>query len=129
MAAKILVVDDEPDLRTYLRTLFTKEGYEVQTAENGEIGLQRAREVKPDLIFCDILMPKRSGIMLYRQLRKDADLGDVPVVIMTGLSEYKTFFAQDIEQLPEPDAFVEKPPARDKLIELASGLIGGTGSG
>jgi len=70
--AKILVVDDEQDVRTYLRTLFTKDGYEVVTAEDGDDALARARETHPDLIFLDILMPKRTGIMAYRRLRSSS---------------------------------------------------------
>jgi CheY-like chemotaxis protein len=118
MAAKILVVDDEQDIRTYLRTLFTKHGYEVETASNGEEGLTIAQRARPDMIFLDILMPKRTGIMAYRRLKKDPDLAGVPVVILTGLSQYRSFFAQDFEQVPHPEAFVEKPPEPDKLLEL-----------
>ncbi len=123
MAATILVVDDEQDIRTYLRTLFAKHGYTVETASDGEEGLTVAQRVRPDLIFLDIMMPKRTGIMAYRRLKKDPDLGKVPVVILTGLSQYRSFFAQDFEQVPHPEAFVEKPPEPDKLIELARKLV------
>lgn len=129
MSAKILVVDDEQDVRTYLRTLFAKEGYTVVTAADGEEGLATAREDRPDLIFVDIMMPKRTGIMLYRRLKKDPDLGAVPVVILTGLSQYRTFFAQDFEEVPQPEAFVEKPPAREELLRLAAELTGAAGEG
>jgi len=122
MATTILVVDDEQDVRTYLRTLFTKDGYAVKQAGDGEEGLTIARETHPDLIFLDILMPKRTGIMLYRRLKKDPDLAEVPVVILTGLTQYRSFFAQDFEQVPHPEAFVEKPPEPDKLLELAHEL-------
>jgi CheY-like chemotaxis protein len=118
MGATILVVDDEQDIRTYLRTLFTKHGYNVETASNGEEGLTIAQQTRPDMIFLDILMPKRTGIMAYRRLKKDPDLAEVPVVILTGLSQYRSFFAQDFEQVPHPEAFVEKPPEPDKLLEL-----------
>lgn len=124
MSKTILVVDDEQDVRTYLRTLFAKEGHTVETAANGEEGLDRAKEVRPDLVFLDILMPKRTGIMLYRKLRKDAELGGVPVVILTGLAQYRSFFAQDFEEVPPPDAFVEKPPQREELLELVGKLLG-----
>lgn len=124
MSATILVVDDEQDVRTYLKTLFTKEGYQVELASDGEEGLDVAQKVKPDLIFIDILMPKRTGIMLYRKLRKDSVVGQVPIVIVTGLAQYRSFFAQDFESVPAPDAFVEKPPNREELLELASKLLG-----
>lgn len=119
MAATILVVDDEQDVRTYLRTLFAKAGYTVETAEDGEVGLTQAKAARPDLIFLDIMMPKRTGIMLYRRLKKDDDLAKVPVVILTGLAQYRSFFAQDFEQVPHPEEFVEKPPKQEHLLELA----------
>lgn len=124
MGARILIVDDEQDVRTYLRTLFAKEGYEVAAAADGEEGLALARSSRPQLIFLDIMMPKRTGIMLYRRIKKDPDLGQVPVVILTGLSQYRSFFAQDFEEVPQPEAFVEKPPNREELLRLAAELTG-----
>lgn len=123
MSDKILVVDDEQDVRTYLKTLFAKEGYQVEVASDGEEGLEVAQKVKPDLIFVDIMMPKRTGIMLYRRLRKDPGLEQVPIVIVTGLAQYRSFFAQEFE-VPPPDAFVEKPPKKEELLALASKLLG-----
>ncbi len=123
MGATILVVDDEQDVRTYLRTLLTKQGYEVVAAADGEEGLEVARARRPDLVFLDIMMPRKTGIMLYRRLKKDPDLGGVPVVILTGLSQYRTFFAQDFEEVPRPEAFVEKPPNREELLRLVEELV------
>ena len=119
MAPTILVVDDEQDVRTYLRTLFAKAGYTVEMAEDGEAGLAAAKRVRPDLIFLDIMMPKRTGIMLYRRLKKDEELAKTPVIILTGLAQYRSFFAQDFEQVPHPEEFVEKPPKQEELLELA----------
>ncbi|NOZ96013.1 MAG: response regulator [Acidobacteria bacterium] len=124
MGASILIIDDEQDVRIYLRTLFTRAGYEVVTAADGEEGLELARKSRPQLIFLDIMMPKRTGIMLYRRIKKDPGLGQVPVVILTGLSQYRAFFAQDFEEVPQPEAFVEKPPDREELLRLAAELTG-----
>jgi CheY-like chemotaxis protein len=123
MPGTVLVIDDEPDVQIYLATLLEKEGFTVETASDGEEGFARAVAVKPDLIFLDIMMPKKTGIMLYRRLKKDPALGPVPVVILTGLSQYRSFFAQDFEQVPHPEAFVEKPPRPDELVELAHKLV------
>ncbi len=122
MAATVLVIDDEPDVQTYLATLLEKEGYTVATAGDGEEGFTTALATKPNLIFLDIMMPKKTGIMLYRRIRKEPALEKVPIVILTGLSQYKTFFAQDFEQIPHPEAFVEKPPRPEELLELARRL-------
>ncbi len=75
------------------------------------------------LIFLDILMPRKTGIMLYRRLKEDPSLAAVPVVILTGLSQYRSFFAQDFEHVPPPEAFVEKPPDPQELLELARRLV------
>ena len=125
--ATILVVDDEADVRTYLRVLFRKNGWEVETAENGEIGFERAREIRPDLIFLDLLMPKRSGIMTYRRIKRDPDLADTPVVILTGLAQYSAYFGQDLDGLPEPEAFVEKQTEREELVQVVRELLDGHG--
>ncbi|MFO7693715.1 MAG: response regulator [Vicinamibacterales bacterium] len=124
MAGTVLVIDDEPDVQTYLATLLEKEGFTVRTASDGEEGFTRAVEAKPDLIFLDIMMPKKTGIMLYRRIRKEPTLAATPVVILTGLSQYKTFFAQDFEQIRHPEAFVEKPPKPEELVALARRLTG-----
>ena len=68
MAKKVLIIDDEKDMRVYLEALFRKEGFETETAENGEQGLWLAEANRPDLITLDILMPKKSGIKAYRGL-------------------------------------------------------------
>ncbi len=125
--ATILVVDDEADVRTYLRVLFGKHGWNVETADNGETGFEKAKEVRPDLIFLDLLMPKRSGIMTYRRLKKDPELVDTPVVILTGLAQYSSYFGQDLDGLPEPEAFVEKQTERDELVRVVRELLDGQG--
>lgn len=125
--ATILVVDDEADVRTYLRVLFRKHGWDVETADNGETGLEKAKEVRPDLIFLDLLMPKRSGIMTYRRLKKDPELGNTPVVILTGLAQYSSYFGQDLDGLPEPEAFVEKQTEREELVRVVRELLDGQG--
>ena len=123
MTGTVLVIDDEMDVQTYLSALLQKEGLKVETASDGEEGLIRARAVKPDLIFLDILMPRKTGIMLYRRLKEDPALAAVPVVILTGLSQYRSFFAQDFEHVPHPEAFVEKPPNPQELLDLARRLV------
>lgn len=80
---KILIVDDEQDLRDALSTTFTYEGFSVVTAENGEEGLARACEEKPDIILLDVLMPKLDGMSMLKKLREDAWGKDVHVIIMT----------------------------------------------
>jgi CheY-like chemotaxis protein len=123
MAKKILIIDDEKDMRVYLATLFRKAGYETETAENGEEGVERAESFEPDLITLDILMPKGSGIRAYRGLRTSSATSSVPIVVLTGLTRLDDFFG-DLGDLPRPDAMVEKPIDRENFLEKVEALIG-----
>ena len=123
MAQKIMIVDDEQDVLNYLGTLFKDNGYEVDTAMDGKEGLKRIQEASPDLITLDIIMPNQSGVGLYRELKKDKDLQKVPVVVLTGVTEYRKFFARGHHTVPKPDAFVEKPFDKSELLALVDRLI------
>jgi DNA-binding response OmpR family regulator len=123
MAKRILIIDDEKDMRTYLGALFKKAEYAVETAENGAEGLKLAKASPPDLITLDILMPKQSGVRTYRELRSCAETREVPIIILTGLTQQEDFFAE-LGSLPRPDAIVEKPIDRDDFLDKAKKVIG-----
>jgi DNA-binding response OmpR family regulator len=86
-AKKVLVVDDEKDLREAIKTALSYEGFAVCTATNGEEALTIGEAEKPDLILLDILMPKKSGIEALKELRETAWGKDVPVIVMTVLDD------------------------------------------
>jgi CheY-like chemotaxis protein len=119
---KILVVDDEPDFAAYLSTVLEKEGFVVTVANDGEEALARVREHKPDLVTLDIQMPRKSGILFYRQMKADPTLRDVPVVVVTGLRTgsrdvdvlIRSFF--ETERVPPPNAYLDKPVDRQSLM-------------
>lgn len=83
---KILIVEDDVLLSKMYSSIFASGNYEVQTAVNGQDGLDQARATKPDLILLDIMMPKLNGIEVLRQLKSDPELKAVPVVILTNLA-------------------------------------------
>jgi len=129
MAKKVLVVDDELDMRTYISTLLETSGFKPLLAENGIQGLDMARRDKPKLIILDVMMPKESGINMYRELRKDPDLKGIPIIMLSALSR-KTFFHSqklldeyDGEKVPEPEAYIEKPPEPEDLLELIQKIL------
>jgi CheY-like chemotaxis protein len=124
MAKKILIIDDEKDMRTYLATLFRKAGYETDTAPNGEEGLKIAEASHPDLITLDILMPKGSGVRAYRGLRTSQETKEIPIVVLTGLTRLDDFFG-DLGDLPRPNAMVEKPIDREAFLGTVEALLGG----
>ncbi len=124
MAKRIMIIDDEKDVRLYLKTLFEKNGYETDMAQDGDEGYPKTVAYKPDLITLDILMPKQSGIRLYTKLKEDEVLKEVPVVVLTGLTQYQQFYQQDFPEDELPDAFVEKPIQQEELLKIVHGLIG-----
>jgi CheY-like chemotaxis protein len=123
MAKKILIIDDEKDMRVYLEALFRKAGYETESAANGEEGLWLAETHQPDLITLDILMPKKSGIRAYRGLRTSEKTKAIPIVMLTGLTRLDDFFG-DLGDLPIPDALFEKPIDREAFLEEVKGILG-----
>jgi len=87
MGKKVLVVDDDPDVRLFNTTVLEENGYLPLEAENGEEGLQMIKSEKPDLVILDVLMPRQSGIRLYRELKTNASLRDVKVLILSGIAK------------------------------------------
>jgi CheY-like chemotaxis protein len=124
MAAKILIIDDEKDMRTYLGTLFRKEGFEIESASNGEEGITLAKSFQPDLITLDVMMPKKSGLKAYTELRTSAETKNIPIIVLTGLTKQEDFFGDNLGDLPRPNALVEKPIDREKFIQVAKQVMG-----
>ena len=129
MGKKIMVIDDEPDVITYLATLLEENGYQTDSAKNGIEGLKKIKENKPDLVCLDILMPEKSGIGLYRELKKDEGLKGIPVVIVTGfrgdehpLMDFKEFLNK--RSVPGPEGYLEKPIDRQKFLEIIEKSLG-----
>lgn len=84
--AKILIVEDDALLSKMYLSIFTSENYQVETATDGEEGLEKARVDHPDLILLDIMMPKLNGMEVLQKLKADPNLKNVPVVILTNLA-------------------------------------------
>jgi len=87
--AKILIIEDDPLMQRLYQKIFTFEKYEVETAADGEEGLDKARKTKPTLILLDIMMPKMNGLQVLEKLKADPDLKKIPVVMLTNLAGQK----------------------------------------
>jgi CheY-like chemotaxis protein len=129
MPKKILVVDDEPDMVTYLCALFEDNGYVTVTASDGEEALEKVKSEKPDLISLDLLMPNKTGIKMFRELRKADETKDVPVVMVTGFGkddvpsmDFKEWVTK--RAIRPPEAYIEKPVVPEVLIEAVKRIIG-----
>jgi len=120
---KILVVEDEEDVRTYITALFQDQGYEIITAENGKEGFELAKSEKPDLITLDIAMPSQSGMRTFRLFKDSEELKDIPVIIITGMGEDVNSFIKRLKGFSQPEGFMGKPIDKPKLIKMVSDLI------
>jgi DNA-binding response OmpR family regulator len=80
---KIIIVEDEEVLRNLLKKKLENEGYEVEVAEDGEIGIEKIRETKFDLILLDIIMPKMGGFDVLEAMQRDESISEVPVIVVS----------------------------------------------
>lgn len=113
---KILVIDDEETIVTYLTLVLEDSGYATISAEGADEGLALAREERPDLITLDIMMPKRSGLSAFAEIKKDSELASIPVIIISGFTALYDFrdpeaFGSIVQDgaIPRPEYCMEKP--------------------
>jgi DNA-binding response OmpR family regulator len=118
--AKILVIDDEPDLVSTIQCRLEWSKFEVVAADNGEEGLEKAANEKPDLILLDIDMPGMNGHEVLDRLRNRRDLRDIPVIMCTALCE-----AEDIAKASSYDIvdYIAKPFDFSELVEKISNVL------
>lgn len=129
MPKKILIVDDEPDMVTFLSALLEDEGYTTITASDGEEGITKVKSEKPDLVSLDLLMPNKTGIKMFRELRKDDEVRDIPVVMVTGFGkddvpsmDFKEWIQQ--RAIKPPEAYLEKPVDKEMLLAAIKKALG-----
>jgi CheY-like chemotaxis protein len=123
-AKTVLVVDDDPDAREYLSTVLQDNGFLTITANDGVEAITALEEQVPDLVALDITMPEKSGVAVYRRLREDERLKDVPVIIVTGISEEFERFISTRRQVPPPEGYISKPVDADEFVRKVNDLIG-----
>jgi CheY-like chemotaxis protein len=125
----ILIVDDEMDMRIFMRTLFETSGYRAVLARDGKEGLQKVKEIGPDLIVLDVMMPSEGGVLMYRNLKTDPLLARIPVIMLSAVGEksfghyLKMLNLQSLEAIPEPACYLEKPPDSSELLKIAESLL------
>ena len=116
--AKILLIDDDPDFVEATKAVLESRPYEVIAALGGEEGLKKAREEKPDLVLLDIIMPDIDGFQVCQQLKKDPQLSQIPVIMITSFSEKYRETSIGVSQglSLEAEDFVDKPVAPAELL-------------
>ncbi|MEW5895408.1 MAG: response regulator [Candidatus Omnitrophota bacterium] len=117
-AKKILIVEDEPEMRQLLSMELGTEGYEIHQACDGEEGFLMAKEIQPDLIISDVLMPKIDGNTLFKALR-ETDFGKkIPFIVLTARVKMHDYF-----EMVHVDDFIEKPFQADEVIKKVARVL------
>lgn len=106
--ARVLVVDDDPDIRQLVCLKLELSGHELFTAPDGEAGLEAAREHRPDLVLADWTMPRLNGIEMLARLRADPLIADIPFILLTAR-------AHEVDE-PGIDGFIAKPFSLNDLM-------------
>jgi two-component system, OmpR family, phosphate regulon response regulator PhoB len=129
MGKRVLVVDDDPDVRLFSQTVLEENGYIPVLATNGEEGEEAVKKEKPDLIILDVLMPRESGIRLYRKLKTNKKFKDIPIIMLSGIAEKSFLRSQKVltefggDPVPEPEAYLEKPVDGDMLADTIKKVL------
>jgi len=121
---KVLFADDEASLRELYDTRFKSEPFEAIFAKDGEEALEKIKKEKPDLILLDIMMPKKDGLEVLREVKKDPSISDIPVFMLTVLEDNeirdKAFDAGAKYYLVKSEVV---PPEVIKLIRQELGIV------
>jgi two-component system alkaline phosphatase synthesis response regulator PhoP len=148
MAKQVLVVDDDKNTVKYLSAVLSDHGYEPVPAYNGSEGLEKVKQAKPDLIVLDVMMPRKTGFVLFEQLKKDDRYKEIPILMLTGVSgvldelddHMEEIFEKSYDSLRQalrkkiremreeglvrPEMFVDKPVDPDSFLAKVRQLIG-----
>ena len=148
MSKKVMLIDDDENTRKFLSVLLSENGYEPVTAADGREGIEKLQDEKVDLIVLDVMMPKKTGFVVFKQLKRDETLKDIPVLMLTAVAAsleevdaekedadarpYDTLreaLRKHIKEMREegdvrPEMFVDKPVDPDGFLEKVRELIG-----
>lgn len=119
---RILVVDDEEDVRVFLTTLLEDAGATVFAAGDGEEAIAMARWARPDLVTLDLSMPGTDGVEAFCQLRRTDELATIPVCIVTGHPEFRrVLYDRPVEP---PEGYMDKPVDEAELVATIRRILG-----
>jgi CheY-like chemotaxis protein len=119
---RILIVDDEQDIRTYLSTLLEDQGFKTVQAKDGEEAMQELLKEVPDVITLDVSMPEKSGVKFFREIKTDDRWKSIPVIIVTGVSDDFKNFISSRHRIPAPEGFVSKPISPEEILSIVRRL-------
>jgi len=120
MSNKLLLADDSITIRKVVGIIFANEDYSLSVVDNGTAALEKAREIMPDIILADVVMPGKTGYEVCEEVRRDPDLNHLPLLLLTGAFEP---FDEDKARLSGADDFISKPFESQQLLEKVRSLI------
>lgn len=124
---KILIVDDDPDIRDVITIILQSADYDISAVSNGQECLNKIKQEKPDLLILDLLMPILDGFAVYKELQNPewSSHKDMPILVITSVREEASRRRYELEtgQKLNVDSYIEKPIAPDLLIETVGKLI------
>ncbi len=130
MSKKVLVVDDDPDVRSFVITVLDENQYIPLVAKDGVEGFEMIEKDPPDLVILDVLMPRGSGIRLYHKLKTTEKYKQIPIIMFTGIALNSFLKSQKVldefkgGEVPEPDIYLEKPADPEELAAAVKKKIG-----
>jgi len=130
MSKKVLVVDDDPDVRSFVMTVLDENQYMPLVAQDGVEAFEMIEKDPPDLVILDVLMPRGSGIRLYHKLKTTEKYKRIPIIMFTGIALSSFLKSQKVldefkgEEVPEPDIYLEKPVDPEELAAAVKKKIG-----
>lgn len=127
--ARVLVVDDDPDIRDYVESFLEDEGYVVEVAPRASAALTALERELPDAVLLDVLLPGRSGLDLLVRLRRDQRFAEIPVIVVTGNDriledDCQSYFGSHIG-VRGPDGVLGKPIDREMLLRVLDHVLDG----
>jgi CheY-like chemotaxis protein len=124
---RILVTDDDPEMRKVITAVLESRGYQVSTAEDGEEALTRIEKEKPDLLILDLLMPKLDGFEVCKRLNEQAGISGnkIPILILSAVKEESSRRRYELETKTAPgvDDYVEKPVSPPILLQRVERIL------
>ena len=118
---KALIIEDDPPYRKVYTHKFEIEGFTVETAEDGQEGVQKAKVFKPDIIFTDLMMPQMDGFQVIDALKSDPELKNIPIVVLTNLSTQED--AQKVLQKGAVAILVKSDTEPQEIVAKAKELL------
>lgn len=121
MAAKIAIIEDDQAISQMYRIKFEAEGYEVETAENGKLGLELCEKMRPDIILLDLMMPEMTGAEMLEKLRMTTFGKETKVVILTNMGEQEV--PESVKKLGVDDIILKADMTPRQVAELVKGRL------